>query len=140
MIFWGKLTFDGFRQIGQKNAALTAVSFRQLFGFSASWAKHIVQNDYRTRKVWFDFLRCNSLLINFNPAHLTRNRRILLRATNQVWHCAFHRPVRDIFRPVSSVEFDGAISTMKVIIPRSTIQSGGSQNMAIVTGLTITKP
>jgi hypothetical protein len=41
MLFGRKLTFDWFRQVGQKKAALTAVTFRQLFGFSASWAKHI---------------------------------------------------------------------------------------------------
>jgi hypothetical protein len=51
MLFGRTLTFDQFRKTGQKKAALTAVSFRQLIGFSASWAKHIVQNDYRIRKV-----------------------------------------------------------------------------------------
>jgi hypothetical protein len=41
----------GQRQIGQKKTALAAVSFRQLFGSSAFWAKHIVEDDFRIRKV-----------------------------------------------------------------------------------------
>jgi hypothetical protein len=43
MVLGGKLPFDGFRQVGQEKAALAAVSFRALFGFSTSWTKHTIQ-------------------------------------------------------------------------------------------------
>ena len=55
MIFGRKLTVDQVRQIGEKKTALTAVGVRQLFGFSASWAKHIVVDDCRIGKVLVQF-------------------------------------------------------------------------------------
>ena len=48
MLLRRRLAFRGPRQIGQKQTALTTVTFRQLLGFSASWAKHAMQNDSRT--------------------------------------------------------------------------------------------
>jgi hypothetical protein len=54
VVFGGKLAFQGLRQVWQEKTALTAVSLWLLFGFSASWAKHIVQNDYGMKKFLID--------------------------------------------------------------------------------------